>query len=137
MANSVQLFKALTDETRLRILALLGRQELCVCQIVQTLGIGQSKASRHLAHLKNAGLVKDRRDGLWMHYSLAPPDGWLHGELIQWLLRADSEIPLAAADFDALGNLPECGDLCPEDSPRKGNKRQSDVAAISSLSDTS
>ncbi len=132
MADSVQLFKALADETRLRILALLGRRELCVCQIVQTLGIGQSKASRHLAHLKNAGLVKDRRDGLWMLYSLAPSDGRLHRELIQWLLRADGEIPLAAADFDALGNLPECGDICPEGSPRKGNKRQPDIAVIGS-----
>ncbi len=132
MANSVQLFKALADETRLRILALLGRQELCVCQIVQTLDIGQSKASRHLAHLKNAGLVKDRRDGLWMHYSLAPPNGRLHGELIQWLLRADSEILLVAADLKALGNLDECGELCSGHAPSKEAERYEGAAAVGS-----
>ena len=73
MSDAVQLFKALADETRLRILNLLVRREVCVCQIVEVLGLGQSKVSRHLAHLRNAGLVNDRREGLWMYYSLAQP----------------------------------------------------------------
>jgi ArsR family transcriptional regulator, arsenate/arsenite/antimonite-responsive transcriptional repressor len=65
-------FKALSDETRLQIMALLlDNAELCVCDFVGALGLTQSKASRHLRYLYNAGLVQDRRDGLWMHYRLA------------------------------------------------------------------
>ena len=62
------LFKALADETRLRILGLLLAGEVCVCDIHETLKIPQPKASRHLAYLRRAGLVDTRRDGLWIHY---------------------------------------------------------------------
>lgn len=66
-------FKALSDETRLRIMALLlENQELCVCDFVGALGETQSKVSRHLRYLYHAGLVKDRREGLWMHYRISP-----------------------------------------------------------------
>jgi ArsR family transcriptional regulator len=65
------LYKALSDETRLAMLDLLMRHgELCVCDLVQALGVTQSKASRHLRHLAIAGLVDDRRDGLWVHYRI-------------------------------------------------------------------
>jgi ArsR family transcriptional regulator len=65
-------FKALSDETRLQIMALLlENDELCVCDFVGALGQTQSKISRHLRYLYNAGLVEDRRSGLWMHYRLA------------------------------------------------------------------
>jgi ArsR family transcriptional regulator len=64
------LFKALADETRLRILGLLLTGEVCVCDIHESLKIPQSKASRHLAYLRRAGLVETRRDGLWVHYRL-------------------------------------------------------------------
>jgi ArsR family transcriptional regulator, arsenate/arsenite/antimonite-responsive transcriptional repressor len=67
------LFKALADRTRLRILALLGAGEVCVCDIHESLRIPQPKASRHLAYLKRAGLVQDRKQGLWVHYHLADP----------------------------------------------------------------
>jgi ArsR family transcriptional regulator len=65
------MFKALADVTRLRIVGLLLTGEVCVCHIHETLRIPQPKASRHLAYLRNAGLVEARRDGLWMHYRLA------------------------------------------------------------------
>ena len=65
------LFKALADETRLRILGLLLTGEVCVCHIHESLRISQPKASRHLAYLRRAGLVETRRDGLWVHYRLA------------------------------------------------------------------
>ena len=120
MMDAVQLFKALGDETRLRILHLLCHKELCVCQIVEVLGIGQSKASRHLAHLRNAGLVSDRREGLWMYYSLTEVDGELHQRLVEWLSRAKDEVPVGTADMDALGNLGECGNLYPD---RESNKQ--------------
>jgi ArsR family transcriptional regulator, arsenate/arsenite/antimonite-responsive transcriptional repressor len=65
------LFKALADKTRLRILALLGRNEVCVCHIHDSLGLPQPTVSRHLGYLRRAGLVDVRRDGVWMHYRVA------------------------------------------------------------------
>jgi ArsR family transcriptional regulator len=64
------LFKALADATRLRILGLLLTGEVCVCDIHESLKIPQPKASRHLAYLRRAGLVDTRREGLWIHYRL-------------------------------------------------------------------
>lgn len=74
MRDIARFHKLLSDEARLRILwLLLNRRELCVCDITAALGITQSKASRHLAALRVAGLVRDRREGTWMHYSLRRP----------------------------------------------------------------
>jgi ArsR family transcriptional regulator len=64
--------KALADPTRMRILALLGSSEVCVCHIHTALHIPQPTASRHLAHLKKAGLVQSCKIGLWVHYCLRP-----------------------------------------------------------------
>jgi len=72
MRNAVNIFKALSDETRLRILKLLEGGELCICKIMEVLDMRQSRISRHMGILKNAGLVVDRRDGKWVHYSLDP-----------------------------------------------------------------
>jgi len=66
--------KALSDETRLRILNLLYERELCVCDVMETLQISQAKASRHLIYLKNAGLAKDRKYAQWAYYSLLRED---------------------------------------------------------------
>lgn len=73
MKQYLSLFKALSDETRLRIVVLLSEKELCVCQIEAALELPQVKISRHLTVLRNSGLVKDRRDGLWIYYSLEEP----------------------------------------------------------------
>ena len=70
-------FKALADRTRLRILALLGHNEVCVCHIHDSLGLPQPTVSRHLAYLPRTGLVSARRDGVWMHYRVStslPPE---------------------------------------------------------------
>jgi ArsR family transcriptional regulator len=68
-----QLFKVLADESRLKMLWLLcNSRELCVCDLMETLQITQSKASRHLATLRHAGLVSDRKAGAWTYYSLCP-----------------------------------------------------------------
>jgi ArsR family transcriptional regulator len=73
MRHLADTFKALSDETRLQMMALLfDNDELCVCDFVETLGLTQSKASRHLRYLYNAGLVKDRRERVWIHYRLSP-----------------------------------------------------------------
>jgi ArsR family transcriptional regulator, arsenate/arsenite/antimonite-responsive transcriptional repressor len=73
VASLETLFRALSDATRLRILALLASSEVCVCDIHGALGVPQPTASRHLAYLRKSGLVATRRDGLWVHYRLAPP----------------------------------------------------------------
>jgi ArsR family transcriptional regulator len=65
------LFKALADKTRLRILALLADNEVCVCHIHDSLGLPQPTVSRHLAYLRKSGLVAARRDGVWMHYQVS------------------------------------------------------------------
>ncbi len=70
MEKLVDVLKALSDETRLRIVNLLYEQELCVCDVMAALQIPQAKASRHLIYLKNAGLVKDRKQAQWAYYSL-------------------------------------------------------------------
>ena len=69
------LFKALADRTRLRLIGLLGDSEVCVCFLVAILKTSQPKISRHLAYLRRAGIVAARREGKWMHYRLTdPPD---------------------------------------------------------------
>ena len=69
------LFKALADGTRLRIINLIGDDEVCVCFFVAVLKTSQPKISRHLAYLRRAGVVSARRDGKWMHYRIVePPD---------------------------------------------------------------
>src|ERR1700722_7625533 len=64
------LFRALADPTRLRLLNLIADREICVCYLVEVLASSQPKISRHLAYLRNAGIVSARRSGKWMHYSL-------------------------------------------------------------------
>lgn len=71
--NMELLFRALADRTRLRLLNLMGNNEVCVCFFVEVLGTNQPKISRHLAYLRRAGVVAARRDGKWMHYSLVEP----------------------------------------------------------------
>ena len=89
---------ALADATRLRILALLGNEEVCVCHIHGSLDIPQPTASRHLAYLRRAGLVEARRDGLWMHYRLSPslPPHVRH--VVDGVMHAVSHCPEPAAD---------------------------------------
>jgi ArsR family transcriptional regulator len=74
MRELTSIFKALSDETRLRILKLLEHGELCVCDIVAAFDMIQPKISFHLGVLKAAGLVKDRKEGKWMHYKLDDSD---------------------------------------------------------------
>ena len=78
--NIVDYMKLLADETRLRSLVLMRREgELCVCELTHTLDLSQPKISRHLATMREAGIVQNRREGLWMYYSL-------HQGLESWAL---------------------------------------------------
>ena len=106
-ANPVdRMFRAFSDPTRLRILNLLLRGELCVCEIVNTLKVPQPMASRHLAYLKKSGLVEARRDGLWMHYRLAKPQTTFHKKLIDCLGCCFQDVPQLANDLKRL--KPRC-----------------------------
>ena len=70
MQDLIKAMKALSDETRLRILNILLEKECCVCEIMQAMDISQSRASRNLGILQNAGFLRTRRDGLWIVYSV-------------------------------------------------------------------
>jgi ArsR family transcriptional regulator len=70
--RAIELFHALSDETRLEIIELLRKGERCVCELTDTLDAAQSRLSFHLRVLKDAGIVSDRKDGRWVHYELVP-----------------------------------------------------------------
>ncbi len=70
MQNLITTLRALSDETRLRIMKVLLERECCVCEIMQALNISQSRASRNLGILQDAGFLKARRDGAWIIYSI-------------------------------------------------------------------
>jgi ArsR family transcriptional regulator len=82
-------YQALGDGTRLRLLNLMGDQELCVCYFVEILGQPQPKISRHLAYLRSAGMVAVRRQGTWMHYRIVMPEhagaARVLGETLAWM----------------------------------------------------
>ena len=69
-ANTAEWFHALSDETRLEIVSMLSAGERCVCELMDALDVAQSRLSFHLRVLKEAGIVMDRKDGRWVHYSL-------------------------------------------------------------------
>jgi ArsR family transcriptional regulator len=86
MKSFAAVFKALSDDSRLRIINLLFYSgELCVCDIEEVMGFTQTKVSRHLAYLRKAGLVDDRKKGLWMLYSIAKPRDEEHRKILEFL----------------------------------------------------
>jgi len=99
------LFKALGDRTRLRILALLAAGEVCVCNVHESLGLPQPTVSRHLAYLRRSGLVETRRDGVWIHYRLAPPAERLAAAIVDAALHAVGHVPAAGADRKKLSKV--------------------------------
>jgi ArsR family transcriptional regulator len=91
MQDILTVFKALSEEIRLRIVKLLEHGELCVCDIVAALDMIQPKVSFHLAVLKEAGLIKDRKQGKWTHYSIADTDMFRRFLLLSTLEKISSE----------------------------------------------
>ena len=105
MKTTVQYFKALADETRLRIMALLlCSGELCVCDLTAALQLPQSTVSRHLAYLKNAGWVTDRREGVWMIYAISA-DNRRKTILADVLKELLTELPAVAADIKKVASF--------------------------------
>jgi ArsR family transcriptional regulator len=91
-------YAALADSTRLRILSLLGDGEICVCHIHASLDVPQPTASRHLAYLRKSGLVEARREGIWMHYRLAPQDNPVVAAVVKSALHALTHTDIRAKD---------------------------------------
>lgn len=110
MEADLAIFKACADATRLRILFLLAERELCVCELVEVLEIPQGKISRHLAVLKNAALVRDRREGTWIYYALQEATTPLEQQLHIYLSEARTEP--ARADRKRLEKLAQRGEVC-------------------------
>ena len=91
-------FKALADKTRLRILALLGNDEVCVCHLHDTLGLPQPTVSRHLAYLRRSGLVEVRREGVWMHYKVSASLDPVVQAVVDAAVHALTHVPTANRD---------------------------------------
>jgi ArsR family transcriptional regulator, arsenate/arsenite/antimonite-responsive transcriptional repressor len=102
--NLDQLFRALADPTRLRLLNLIADREVCVCYFVGILRIGQPKVSRHLAYLRRAGIVAARRDGRWMHYRLAIPREPAAADILRATLAHLKSLPQVQRDLARLGS---------------------------------
>lgn len=92
------MFRAFLIGTRLRILHLLLRGEMCVCDIVTVIRVPQPKASRHLAYLRRAGLIEKRRQGLWAYYKLTAPASPFHRSLLKCLGECFRDVPELARD---------------------------------------
>ncbi len=101
MSTLANKFKALSEDIRLQILALIVQHsELCVCEVERFLEISQSKASRHLRYLLNAGLVQDQRDGLWVYYRLADPDSEADQQFLDSVRVLLASVPLPAVEHE-------------------------------------
>ena len=102
MHTTARMFKALGDETRLRILGLLTCGERCVCDLMTVLELPQSTVSRHLSTLRNAGWVAGRRQGLWMYYRLAGEESLLQQKAMELLRRELVALPQGKRDQKSL-----------------------------------
>jgi ArsR family transcriptional regulator, arsenate/arsenite/antimonite-responsive transcriptional repressor len=113
MREVVKTFKALSDETKLRILNVLMERECCVCEVMQALDISQSKASRNLSALYDAGFLKLRKDGLWSLYSIESENVPVYvTDLISSVNRAIGNSQIALADRERLKKARRTGMTC-------------------------
>jgi len=91
--EALQLFKCLSDDTRLKTCLLLAKyEELCVCELVEALDVIQPKISRHLAQLRSCGLLQDRKNGQWVFYKL-------HPDLPEWAINTITEAAKHNAEY--------------------------------------
>jgi ArsR family transcriptional regulator len=113
MRYLVKAFKALSDETRLRILNLLLERECCVCEVMQALGISQTRASRNLSTLYDAGFLKLQKDGLWSLYSIDREGmGEFFSRLVEAVSKALEGNEAAALDRERLRKAERVGPGC-------------------------
>jgi len=117
MRDLVKAMKALSDETRLRMLNLCLERECCVCEVMQVLGISQSTASRGLGALYDAGFLKQRREGTWTFYSIAKDISQYYSEMVEAMREALEGNKLAEADRERLRQVGPVGPHCAEQLP--------------------
>lgn len=108
-----EVFKALADPTRLRILNVLRDGELCVSDITTILGVPQAKASHHLVYLHRVGLVETRHQGLWSFYRLNPAKSRFRSSLLECIEHCSESVPGAADDRRRAAQLRKTGGCCP------------------------
>jgi ArsR family transcriptional regulator len=104
-----QVFKALADPTRIRILGLLASGETCVCHIHESLRLPQSLVSRHLGYLRRAQLVEARKDGLWVHYRIAPRRSQATRTLLDAIYHCVGHLSTVVKDGKRLQKKTGCG----------------------------
>ncbi len=113
MQDLIKATKALADETRLRILSLLMERECCVCEVMQALGISQTRASRNLGILEEAGFLRSRRDGLWVVYAIDRESTNRYAGLLAKLLKESPvESDVLARDKERLKQARRVGPGC-------------------------
>lgn len=108
-----QVFRAFGDPTRLRILNLLQDGELCVCDLVEVLGMPQPTVSRHLSYLKRSGLVKVRQEASWNFYTLAAARSPFHVKMLECLATCDTDVPAMTRDRARCQAVRRQGGCCP------------------------
>ena len=109
MRDLVRVMKALSCETRLRILSLLLEKECCVCEVMQVLGISQSTASRGLGALYDAGFLNQRREGIWTFYSIAKDTAPYYSEMLEAVREALESNTLVKAERERLKKVQRIG----------------------------
>jgi ArsR family transcriptional regulator, arsenate/arsenite/antimonite-responsive transcriptional repressor len=107
-------FRAFSDQTRLRILHLLQGGELCVADLVKAIQVPQPTASRHLAYLRRAGLVATRKDGIWIYYTLATAQTPFHRKLLECLAHCFDEVRELKTDATRAARLRQRSGCCPK-----------------------
>ena len=113
MQDLIRAVKALSDETRIRILKLLLERECCVCEVMQALDISQTRASRNLGLLQDAGFVKSKRDGLWVVYSIDEQGmGRCPASLLDILRKSLDDNDILAEDRERLKQAVRVGPGC-------------------------
>jgi ArsR family transcriptional regulator len=97
MQAFVSVFKALSDGTRLRIMTALirAKRELCICELVDTLALAQYQVSRHMKELKLTGLVRERKEGRFVFYTLSRPENEFHAQIVKALETLDDATVVA------------------------------------------
>lgn len=117
--------KSMADETRVRLLAALGEGEMCVCQLIELIGLAPSTVSKHLSILRSARMIECRKQGRWMYYRIAgdhAPKAPVSA--IKWLFENISDTPVIMKDKQRLEQITEKGteDLCRRQNPGESGK---------------
>lgn len=112
--KSVNFLKNLADETRLKILLLLLKEEeLCVCEFTQALTLSQPKVSRHIAQLRNDNILQDRREGKWVYYRLSPSlQAWQLAIIDASFVASENELSVCFEKLLSMGQRPQRQQVC-------------------------